>query len=458
MILPPHKYQTKAANFILQKGTCYLMLDCGLGKTRATLMAIEMLIKKHPTMQVLIFCPLYVALETWQQEIKKWDFSLTSVVLHGPSRNHRCSLANTKNIIVIPYSGLKWFYNKCQKREFLIKKYMVVFDESTYCKSPVSKRTKMLMEMAPMFSDFRVNLSATPTPNGLVDLWSQYFLLDGGKRLTAEFSYFRNRYFDYTGPPKFKTTIRKGAEEHIYNAIEDITLRMSAEDYLELPPLITNDVVLELPKKLRKQYDYLEEEFCLEFPEVDILAASAAALSSKLRQFLQGGLYDADRKVQLIHNLKAQMLKQIVEQNNGRPVLCFIQFKFEYEILCSIMRTKLPLMAGGVSATQVQAHMRMWNRRKIPLLLAHPGSIAHGVNLQNGGSTIVWMALPWSLEQYHQAPGRLHRQGQKASKVIQHRLIIHGTKDIDVAHVLSRKDAVQADLFRALSVRRRTLN
>lgn len=458
---PPYNYQLKARDFITTNGRVYLMVDCGLGKTRATLMAVQKLLKSYPNMQTLVFAPVMPCLTTWPAEIQKWTPELTYTVLHGPSKNHRCSLANAKNIIIIPYSSLNWFYNRCQQRAFPIKKYAVVFDESSMLKNPNSKRVKMFTEMAPMFSDFRIALSGTSAPNGLVDLWSQYFLLDDGKSLTPNFSWFRNRYFNYTGPPHFQTTIKHGAEKHIYEAIAPMTLRLESQDYLDLPPLITNDMVVKLPSRLQKIYEELEEEFCLTFPDDSaVLASSAAALSSKLRQFLQGAVYgetfdsEPSRIVKRFHTFKAQMLKELLTKTLNKPVLCAIQFRFEYEIICEVLKQRPPLIAGQTPATHTQGYIAQWNKGSLPLLIVHPASISHGVNIQSGGNILVWMALPWSLELYQQLIARLVRQGQQADKVVMYRFLISGTKDIDVARVLSKKNVVQQDLYDALKERR----
>jgi len=460
-MIPPHKYQFKGRDFILKNGSAYLMIDCGLGKTRMVLMAIQKLLARYPTMQTIVFAPVYPAIDTWPKEIAKWTPELTYTVLHGASKDHRCSIANSKNIIIIPFSSLKWFYDRCQQGYFKMKKYMVVFDESSMLKAHTSKRVEMLTEMDSIFSAFRVALSGTPAPQGLVDLWSQYFLLDGGKRLTPGFHQFRNRYFNYTGPPSFQTTIKLGSEQHIYKAIDDITLRMAAEDYLELPPLITNDIVLELPANLRKTYDYLEEQFCLEFPDAVVLAASQAAVSNKLRQFLQGAVYgevfddEPSRIVKQLHTIKVQMLKQLLDQSSKQPVLCAIQFQFEYDIICKVLKYKPPIIYGKTPTAHAQSYMRRWNRKQIPLLIVHPASVGHGVNIQTGGNILIWLALPWSLELYLQLIKRLVRQGQTADRVVMHRILFTGTKDMDVALALNRKNCTQQDLYNALTKRRK---
>lgn len=451
---PPYKYQYKMKDFILRNGSVYLMADCGLGKTRGVIMAIQSLKYRWPHMKAYVFAPVYPCLTTWPDEIKKWTPNLTHIVLHGPNKNHYCSIANGYDVIIIPYSSLAWFFNQCTTKKFKLHKAFVVYDESSMIKASESKRTKMMHKMLPAWSDFKVCLSGTPAPNGLTDLWSQYYLLDKGKRLTQSYYQFRNRYFNYSGAPHFKTEIKYGAEQHIYKAIDDITLRMDSEDYLELPKLITNDIHLELPLKLRDQYEYLEEQFCLEFDKTDdyVLASTVAALSNKLRQFLQGAVY-SEEGVQQLHTEKAKMLKNIIAQSAGQPILCAIQFKFEYEIICKVLKSKPPIIYGSTSALQGQAYMRKWNRGEIPLLLCHPQSIGHGVNIQTGGNILVWMALPWSLEVYQQWIHRLVRPGQRHDRVIMHRILMNRTKDVDVASCLSRKNITQEDLYRSMTNR-----
>lgn len=427
------------------------MCDCGLGKTRGTLMAIQALKRRWPKMQALVFAPRYPAVMTWPNEIKKWTPDLSYVVLHGSSKDHRCSLTNHKDIIIVPYSSLAWFYKASMKGKIKIKKYMVVLDEASFLKSHKTKRSEMMKDMEPTWSPYKVMLSGTPAPQCLSDLWNQYYLLDKGKRLEPYRTNFLNRYFYTSGPPHFHSWVKPEAKARIYEAIDDITLRMDKHDYLELPETIVTPWTVKLSPTLRKQYNFLEQEFCLEFPDEEyVLASTTAALNNKLRQFCQGGLYLREGWRQ-IHTQKAEILQYIMETSVGMPVLAAIQFKFEYEIICKVLKYKPPIIYGGTSEAKGQEYLRQYSERKLPLLLCHPASIGHGLNIQTGGNILVWMALPWILEHYLQLNERLDRQGQLESFVNFHHIFVENSKDQVVSSYLQRKIKTQNGLFKAIT-------
>ena len=319
-------------------------------------------------------------------------------------------------------------------------------------KSPTTIRFKTLKKVFPLWSDYRFCLSATPSPNGYHELWSQYYMLDKGQRLLTSYYHFRGTYFHYTGPPLYKTTIRKGSYERIRDAIKPITFRLDANDYLNMPETIYNDIPLELPKKLRSQYKELENNFFLEFAESEATAFSAAALSMKLRQFIQGAVYtDAKRgEFYPLHQIKIDALKELLETAAGQPILCPIQFKFERRMINEIIGGDIPCIAGGTTPTDSSKYIHLWNKGEIPLLLCHPASLGHGVNLQAGGHIMLWFGLTWSLEHYMQLNGRLIRQGQKSSSVTVNHLMMKDTIDERVAKVLKTKNATQSMLLDAL--------
>lgn len=440
-----HDYQNKAITFAIRNPASFMMIDIGLGKTAIALHTI-----KKMGIPALVLAPLRVCLTTWPEEIKKWNLDLSYTVLHG--KNKDLNLRMPKDIYFLNYDGLKWFFNSCVKGKFKMRKMFMVWDESSFVKSPSTQRFKMFKKMLPMFSRYRMCLSATPSPNGLHELWSQFYLLDQGERLEKSFYSYRNAYFHYTGPPVYKTTIYAGSEERIHKKIEDITYRLDAKDYLDMPPITYNALRVNLPPVLRGQYDDLERDFVLEFNEIDVASAqSAAGLSMKLRQFIQGGMYldNTNGEYKKIHDLKLKALKEVLDSAGGQPILCPIQFRFELDMIQKFFKVSLPVIAGGTGARQSIKYIDMWNKGSIPLLLCHPASIGHGMNLQAGGHIVLWYSLTWSLEQYQQLNGRLYRQGQQKGVVINH-LVIEDTIDVLLLKVLSRKEKTQSDLLFAL--------
>jgi SNF2 family DNA or RNA helicase len=277
-------------------------------------------------------------------------------------------------------------------------------------------------------------------------------MLDKGQRLLESYYQFRGAFFNYTGPPLYKTTIRKGSYEKIKDAIKPITFRLDAKDYLNMPDVIYNDIALVLPKRLQDKYKELEDNFFLDFAESEATAFSAAALSMKLRQFIQGAVYtDAKRgEFYPLHQIKIDALKELLETAAGQPILCPIQFKFERKMIDEIIGGNIPCIAGGTSIADSNKYIQAWNKSDLPLLLCHPASLGHGVNLQAGGHIMLWFGLTWSLEHYMQLNGRLIRQGQESSSVTVNHLIMKNTIDERVASVLKIKDATQSMLLNAL--------
>jgi superfamily II DNA or RNA helicase len=440
-----HDYQKKAVNFCLQHKTVFLAMDMGLGKTAVALEVI-----RRTKQKAIVWAPLRVIHNTWPSEIAIWAPELTYDILHGPNKDSILQ-NSTADILLINYDGIKWFSKAVLNKRVKWQKRLLIVDESSFVKSPTTQRFKSFKKMRPLWSDHRLCLSATPSPNGFHELWSQYFILDYGRRLYDSFYKYRGSFFHYTGPPIFKTTIRKGSYEEILKRIKDITYRLDADDYIKLPPYIHNDIILPMPRKLRRKYDELEKNFFLEFAETEATAMSAAALSSKLRQFLQGAVYTDERDGSFypLHDVKFKAFQEIVESAAGQPILCPIQFKFERKMINAFMGKDVPCIAGGTSPKEATRYINLWNDSQLPILLCHPASLGHGTNLQAGGHIILWYGLTWSLEQYFQLNGRLRRQGQKNAVVLT-RLLMEDTLDIKIAQVLKRKDATQAMLLNAL--------
>ncbi|MBU2177539.1 MAG: DEAD/DEAH box helicase [Gammaproteobacteria bacterium] len=441
-----HEYQKKAIEFGLENKAVFMAMDLGLGKTAVALKIVQQLKQK-----AIVFAPLRVIYNTWPDEIKKWTPELTYDILHGLDKGNvfRKSKAD---ILLINFDGLKWFSKEVLKSYIKWHKRILILDESSMIKSPSTLRFKLLKKMMPLWSNYRFCLSATPAPNGYYELWSQYYMLDKGEKLFPVFYQFRNKFFNYSGPPLYKTTIRKGAYEQIRDLIKPITYRLDANDYISMPDIIYNDIPLVLSSPLQKKYKELEDKFFLEFVGAEATAFSAAALSMKLRQFIQGAVYTdlRDGSFYPLHHIKIDALKELLETSAGQPILCAIQFKFELRMIHEFIDKSIPCVSGGTSIADANYFITAWNESKLPLLLCHPASLGHGVNLQAGGHIMLWFGLTWSLEHYKQLNGRLIRQGQKNASVTVNHLIMKNTIDERVVKVLKDKDASQSKLLDAL--------
>lgn len=436
-----YEYQKRAIKFALYHRATFQMLDVGLGKTVIALKTIQSV-----GIPALIFAPLRVATIVWPEEIKKWTPELTYTVLHGPSKDKKFQY--DRDIYLVSYSSIAWYFDKLMYTCKDIRKFFLVLDESSMVKNRSTKRFKLMQKIAQVVSPYKMNLSATPSPNGLHELWSQFYILDGGERLGRSYNKYVDKYFDYMGPPVYSTTIKPFHDRLIYEKIEDISFRLSAKDYLELPEMIYNKVNLKMPPKLKTMYKKLEQDFFLKLNNEEITAFTAATKSLKLRQLLQGATYTVNPEYKVIHELKVKALMEMMEMHSGSPILCTIQFRFELDMIQKALG-KVPIIAGGTSAKESATLVRKWNEGKLPLLLCHPASISHGMNLQAGGNIIIWYGLTWSLEQYHQLNGRLHRQGQKRAVVVNH-LVFENTIDDVLLRVLSDKNATQQKLLDAI--------
>jgi len=435
---PLHSYQEEAIDFCWKKIRPYSAIDIGLGKTVIALKTIE-----PSEVKTLVVAPLRVAQLTWPTEIEKWT-NLSYTVLHGKDKNRK--LRQKKDIYIINYEGLKWLIGELTKGKV---PYMnLILDETSMVKSWKSVRFKILLTMLPMFRYYRLALSATPAPNGLQELWSQYYLLDEGKTLGKKVTPYLRKYFSYN-QDLHRYFVSKGSREAIYKRIRPITYRLRASDYIKMPPLIYNRIPIRMPRAIRNQYHKLERDFEDSAEENGVTAFNAASLSSKLRQFVQGALYTEKPAFKVIHRLKIKTLRELMDSANGQPILCAIQFRFEYELLKEEFGSHVPIIYGGTTKRNSKRYLEKWTRGELPLLLAHPGSLSHGLNLQAGGRIVAWLGLPWSLDQFHQFNGRLHRQGQKHG-VIVNAIMFEDSIDEVVWGVLKQKDASMQDLLNAL--------
>lgn len=439
----PHEYQEYAKEFIVGRKVSALFLDCGLGKTVITLTAIwELLLDYFEIQKVIILAPLRVSRDTWKGELEKWDHLLgieMSLVL-GSEKERKAALNRRANVFVINRENVEW----------LVENYrwdfdMVVIDELSSFKSHKAKRFKALKKVRPMVKRI-VGLTGTPAPNGLIDLWAEIGILDMGQRLGRFVGGYRERFFI---PDKrsremvFSYKPREGAEEMIYCLISDICISMKAVDYLDMPECIYNQVEVAMSEKERKLYGQLEKDMLLPFADGDIDAVNAAALSGKLLQMANGAVYDENGNVKHIHDRKLEALDDLVEAANGKPVLIAYWYKHDLD--------RIKKRVGAVELDTAE-DMQSWNAREIPVAVIHPASAGHGLNLQAGGSTLIWFGLTWSLELYQQTNARLWRQGQKETVVIHH-LVTKDTLDEKVMLALEKKDCGQSALVEAVKAR-----
>lgn len=437
----PHAYQRYAAQFILDHPAAAVFLDCGLGKTVITLTAIrELLHDSFTVRRVLIIAPLRVARDTWPSEIRKWDHlsDLTYAVAVGNTAKRLAALRQKAEITIINRENVDWLV-KNNTFDF----DMVVVDELSAFKSHRTRRFKALMKVRPMVSRI-VGLTGTPSSNGLMDLWAEFRLLDMGKRLGRFLTHYRERYFlpdKRNAQMVFTYKPRPGAEEKIYEAIGDITISMKSGDYLELPKCLTNVVRVEMNERERRIYERLKKDMAAEIDGKEIDAMNAAALSGKLLQMAAGAVYDGEGQAVRLHDRKLDALEDLVESANGRPVLIAYWFRHDLERI----RKRFP----GARELRQEADIADWNAGKISIGLIHPASAGHGLNLQDGGSMLIWFSLTWSLELNQQTNARLWRQGQKHTVTI-HYLVMKDSIDESVMAALSRKDKVQEALMSAV--------
>ena len=441
----PHEYQKYATKFIEENDISALLLDMGLGKSVITLTAIRNLIIKGEVGRVLVIAPLRVARSTWPDEIAKWDHlnDLTYSVAVGTEKERLEALRKNVEIVIINRENVDWLVNKSGYR---FNFDMIVIDELSSFKSYSAKRFKALLKVRP-YVERIVGLTGTPSSNGLMDLWAEYRLLDFGERLGRYITRYRLKYFT---PDKRSATVifsyklLPGAEDEIYNAISDITISMKAKDYLKMPDLIINEVTVDLDLAERRTYETLRKEMVVQISEQEeIDAVNAASLSGKLLQMANGAVYDEDKRVLRIHDKKLDALEDLIEAANGKPVLIAYWYKHDLERIKERFKVREILNDQDI---------RDWNSGKIDVAVIHPASAGHGLNLQQGGSTMIWFGLTWSLELYEQANARLYRQGQNETVVIHH-IITKGTIDEDVMLALKRKEKMQNALIDAVKAR-----
>ena len=439
----PYDYQKYATNFIKTHKEAVLLLDVGLGKTSCALTAIKDLIDSGEVKKVLVIAPLRVAKITWSDEIQKWDHlsGLRYSVVVGTEKQRLKALEKDADIYIINRESVEWLIHKSFKK---FNYDMLVIDELSSFKSYSAKRFKALMNMRYRLNRV-VGLTATPSSNSLMDLFSEYKLIDGGVRLGQYITHYREKYFD---PDKrnanviFSYKLKPFAEEAIYSKIDDITISMKAVDYLKMPPIIYNEIKVELDQKERKIYEILKKDMIVALEDKEIDAMNAASLSNKLLQMANGSVYGEEKEVIHLHDKKLDALEEIVEAANGNSVLCAYWYKHDLERI----KTRFGDKCQEINS---EASIRKWNSGDIQIGLIHPMSAGHGLNLQSGGSILVWFGLTWSLELYQQTIGRLYRQGQTRSVIIHH-IVSKDTIDEKVMLALKNKEVNQDALIRAV--------
>lgn len=440
----PHDYQKYATKFIITHPISAILLDCGMGKSSITLNAINQLMYDYfEVSKLLVICPLRVA-NTWVDEIAKWDeFNHIIYSLVIGSETERLRALNSKaDIYIINRENVDWLINKSG---FPFDFDMVVIDELSSFKSAAAKRFKSLLKVRPKVKRI-VGLTGTPSSNGLMDLWAEFKILDMGERLGRYITHYRNNFFI---PDKrnqqmiFSYKPRPGAEDAIYRLISDITISMKSADFLKMPECIMNEVEVELSEKERSVYDKLRQEMVISLGEEEIDASNAATLSGKLLQMANGAIYNEEKSVFHIHDRKLDALEDLIEGANGKPVLVAYWYKHDLD------RIKKSFKVREIKTSK---DINDWNNGKIPIAIIHPASAGHGLNLQSGGSTLIWFGLTWSLELYQQTNARLWRQGQKSTVVIHH-IISKDTIDEDVMKALKLKEKTQTALINAVKAR-----
>lgn len=449
MELPFEKYQQEAVEFGLTRGCCGFFLDPGLGKTAISLSIFKYLREANQIKAMVVIAPLRPCYLVWPKEVEKWDDfkGMKVVVLHGPKKQEL--LHKKADIYVVNPDGLKWFADNIQiLRKTVGGDIMLTVDESSKFKHTNTQRYKILKPLLQLFPR-RMILTGSPAASGLLDLFGQVFIMDRGATFGPYITKYREKYFYPSGYGGYDWQPQIGAEDRIYAALAPKVLRMSEEDYLKLPPAKFNDVLVDLPEDCRKIYRDMEKALRAEVEGELVGAANAGIASSKCRQIAGGGIYMEDGTMRHLHMVKAEAIRDIVEELQGQPVLIGYEFDHELERLREVFGKDVPYMAGGVSPKKTIELEKAWNAGEIPVFLGQNQAVALGLNLQESGHTVIFHTLPWSYETYDQFIRRLRRKGQK-KRVIVHRIITMNTTDEAQILGLGASQHTQDALFQAL--------
>ncbi|MFR5081248.1 MAG: SNF2-related protein [Anaerobutyricum hallii] len=443
MNFSPHNYQSYAIDYIETHPVAAVLLDMGLGKTVISLTAIaDLLFDSFEAHRILVVAPLRVARDTWPAEISKWQHlkHLTYSVAVGTVKERKAALSAGADITIINRENLGWLIDS-SGYEFDYD--MVIIDELSSFKNHKSKRFQSLMKVRPKVKRI-IGLTGTPSSNGLMDLWAEFKLLDFGERLGRFITHYRNNYFipdKRNGEIIYSYKPMPYAEDAIYRKISDITISMKSTDHLQMPELITSQYEVQLSEEEEHRYEELKADFILELPEGEITAANAASLTGKLSQLANGAIYDDEGNILEFHDRKLDALEDIIESANGKPLLVAYWFKHD------LQRIKKRF---DVREIKTSKDIIDWNNGDIPVAVIHPASAGHGLNLQAGGSTLIWFGLTWSLELYQQTNARLWRQGQSSGTVVIEHIITKGTIDERILKALSLKEVSQNALIDAV--------
>lgn len=444
----PHNYQKYVIEYIEKHPVSAVFLDMGLGKTSISLTAINnLLLDYFAVHKVLVIAPLRVAKNTWSAEINKWDHlnDLKYSIVVGTPAERKNALKAAADIYIINRENIPWL------TEYMGAAFdfdMVVIDELSSFKNYQAKRFKALMKVRPSVKRI-VGLTGTPSSNGLMDLFAEFKLLDMGERLGRFIGQYRNTYFmpdKRNGQIIFSYKPLPGAEDAIYRKISDITISMKAADHLKMPKLVTTDYEVTLSEKEQRKYKELKDNMVLQLSDDEITATNAASLSNKLCQMANGAIYDDDKAVIHVHDRKLDALEDVIESMNGKPVLVAYWFKHDYDRIAD----KLKALNIPFEKLDTTVSIEKWNNGKIPVALIHPASAGHGLNLQDGGSALVWFGLTWSLELYQQTNARLYRQGQNSDTVVIMHIAAKDTIDERILKALKKKDSTQSALIDAV--------
>lgn len=443
-----HGYQRYAADFIVDHDAAAILLDCGCGKTVITLTAIESLLRdRFEVGRILVICPIRVA-QVWAEEIGKWSHlqGLRFSIAVGTESQRRYALGADADIYIVNRDVVPWLVENYGGAAW--KWDMLILDELSSFKNPQAKRFKALLKVRPKVRRI-VGLTGTPSSNGLMDLWAEYRLLDLGERLGKFIGGYRNTYFrpDKTnGIIVYSYKPLPGAEERIFSRIADMTISMRCTDLLQMPELISVPYEVSMSPQEQEVYSRLKQDLVLSLPDGEVTASNAAALSGKLSQMSNGAVYNDDGGVVTIHNRKLDALEDLIEAANGKPVLVAYWFKHDYDRITERLRS----IGIRYAKIDTEESISRWNRKMIPVGLIHPASAGHGLNLQAGGSTMIWFGLTWSLELYIQTNARLWRQGQVSSTVVIQHIIMKGTVDERILKALQQKEVTQDALMEAV--------
>ena len=447
MRFKPHDYQRYAIEFIENHPIAAILLDMGMGKTAITLMAVEYLMyEMFVIYKVLVVCPLRVT-RTWKDEMEKWEQlrGTRYSVVTGTVAQRKKALKAYADIYIINRENVPWLVDKC---DIPLQFAMTVVDELSSFKNHQTARHKAMMKVRPFIKRI-VGLTGTPASQGLMDLFAEFKVLDMGERLGRFIGQYRLNYFKpdkVNGPIVYSYKLLPGAEERIYEKIQDITISMKAVDFLDMPELISNEYPVYLDEGEMQKYEELKKDLILSTPEHEVTAANAASLVNKLSQMANGAVYTDDKNVITFHDKKLDALEDVIESANGKPLLVAYWFKHDYTRIVE----RLQKIGVDYMKIDTEESITKWNNGEIPVALIHPASAGHGLNLQQGGNTMVWFGITWSLELYQQCVCRLYRQGQNERTVTIIHLISKGTIDEKIMKALSEKDNTQSSLIDAV--------